>query len=58
LRYKTCGQERLPHADVNSGTTAGKVDKLQAMTLEIRAILHLPFYFHKYLPMADWVQNY
>lgn len=58
LRFRTCGQKCLLHANINAGTTAGKVDKLQAMTLEISTILHLPFYFHKCLQIANWVQNY
>ena len=43
LRYRTHGQKRFPHANVNAGTAAGKVDKLQALTLEIFAIFHFIF---------------
>jgi len=31
LRFRICGQKRLPHANVNAGTAAGKAEKLQAL---------------------------
>jgi hypothetical protein len=57
LRFRTCGQKRLPCANVKAGTAAGKVDQLQAPIWEISAILHLPFHIHTCLPIAQWVQN-